>query len=133
MSYTTIRHQCNEFVAHDTPIEYWLYEVASHIDAEIVTDPWLDELSREWRLQATSGFEFGPSPALDKYLSTDSRRKQLANYFRTALESLSQKSDIIQPAELNSLEIGGKAAIYNLGLPTQAVIEVGKQFLNLIS
>jgi len=133
MSSTTIRYRDTEFVANDTPIELWLFEVSSQIDADAGIDPWLNELGEEWRLQATSGFEFGPSPALDKFLTTDSRRERLASYFRTALKTLSQRSSVIPPAELSRLGIGGKEAIYPRGLPTQMVTEVGEQFLALIS
>jgi hypothetical protein len=110
-----------------------MFEVACQIDADAGIDPWLDELREEWRLQATSGFGFGPSPALDKYLDTDDRRKRLAGYFRKALKSLSQRGSVVTPDELSRFGIGGEQAIYTQGLPTQMVIDVGEQFVALIS
>src|SRR6266852_899822 len=99
MSSTTIRYQDVEFVANDTPIEVWMFEVSCQIDADAGIDPWLDELREEWRLQATSGFEFGPSPALDKFLDTDDRRERLASYFRKALTTLTQRCSVIPQEE----------------------------------
>jgi hypothetical protein len=133
MSSTTIRYRDSEFVANDTPIEAWMYEVSCQIDADAGTDPWLDELREEWRLQATSGFEFGPCPALDKFLDTDDRRERLAGYFRKALTTLAQRGSVIPPEELSRSGIGGKEVIYTQGLPIQMVIDVGEQFLALIS
>lgn len=133
MSSTTVRYRDAEFVANDLPIEAWMLEVACQMDADAGTDPWLDELREEWRLQATSGFGFGPSPALDKFVDSDGRREQLAGYFRKALKSISQRSSVIAPDELTRSGIGGDQAVYTQGLPTQMVTEVGEQFLALIS
>ena len=133
MSSTTIRYRDAEFVANDLPIEVWMLEVAHQIDADGAFDPWLHELREEWRLQATSGFGFGPSPALDGFLTTDDRRQQLARYFRKALESLSKWNSIITPDELSQSEVGGQQSYYTRGLPTRMVIEVGNQFLALIT
>jgi hypothetical protein len=133
MSSTTIRYRDVEFVANDTPIEVWLFEVSCQIAPDTGIDPWLDELREEWRLQATSGFEFGPCPELDKFLDTDDRRERLASYFRKALTTLTQKGSAIPPEELSRSGIGGKEVIYTQGLPTQMVIDVGEQFLALIS
>jgi hypothetical protein len=133
MSSSTIRYKGSEFVANDLPIEVWMFEVARQIDADASTNPWLDEIREEWRLQATSGFGFGPSPALDKYLDTDDQRERLASYFRKALQVLSQRGGTITPDELSQSEIGGEEAIYTRGLPAQMVVDVGEQFLALIS
>jgi hypothetical protein len=133
MSSTTVRYRDAEFVANDLPIEVWMLEVARQMDADAGSDPWLDAVREEWRLQATSGFGFGPSPALDKYLDTDDRRERLASYFRKALQALSQRGDTITPDELSQSGIGGEEVIYTQGLPTQMTIDVGEQFLALIS
>src|SRR5262249_1363228 len=97
MSSTTIHYRDAEFVAKDTPIEVWMFEVSRQINSDAGIDPWLAELRDEWRLQATSGFGFGPSPALDKFLDTDDRRERLVGYFRKALTALSQRTSIISP------------------------------------
>ena len=133
MSSTTIRYRDAELVANDLPIEVWMLEVAHQIDADGAVDPWLHELREEWRLQSTSGFGFGPSPALDRFLATDDRRQQLAHYFRKALESLSTWNSVITPDELSQSEVGGQQSHYTRGLPTRMVIEVGDQFLALIT
>jgi hypothetical protein len=133
MSSTTIRYREAEFVANDLPIEVWMLEVAHQIDADGDVDPWLHELREEWSLQATSGFDFGPSPALDGFVTTDDRRQQLAHYFRNALESLSERNSIITPDELSQSKVGGLQSHYARGLPTRMVIEVGNQFLGLIA
>lgn len=133
MGWTNINFREAEFVANDTPIEVWMFEVSRQINSDAGIDPWLGELRDDWRLQATSGFGFGPSPDLDKYLTTDDRREHLLGYFRKALTVLSQRNSIISPDELSHSEIGGKDVIYTQGLPTQMVIDVGEQFVALIS
>jgi hypothetical protein len=89
MSSTTVRYRDAEFVANDLPIEVWMFEVARHMDSDVGSDSWVDEMKEEWRLQATSGFGFGPSPTLDNYVDSDDRRERLAGYFRKALKSIS--------------------------------------------
>ena len=133
MSSTTVRYKDAEFVANDLPIEVWMLEVVHQIDVDGGVDPWLHELREEWRLQATSGFGFGPSPALDGFVTTDNGRRQLAHYFRKALESLSKRHSIITPAELSQSKVGGLQSHYARGLPTRMVVEVGNQFLALIT
>ena len=133
MSSTTIRYRDAEFVGNDLPIEAWMLEVACQMDADAGTDAWLDELREDWRLQATSGFGFGPSPALDKFVDSDGRRERLAGYFRKALKAISLRGSVIAPDELARSGIGGDQAVYTRGLPTQMVTEVGEQFLALIS
>lgn len=133
MSSTTIRYRDAEFVANDLPIEVWMLEVAHQIEADGRVAPWLDELSGEWRLQATSGFGFGPSPALDGFLTTDERREQLAYYFRKALASLSKWNNSITPNELSQSGVGGQESFYTQALPTRMVLDVGNQLLSLIS
>jgi len=133
MSATTIRYRNSEFVDNDLPIEVWLLAVVREIAADAEIAPWLDDLSEEWRLQAISGFGFGPSPALDKFLNTGDRREQMAHYFRKALESLSQRSTVITVDELSQSGVGGQHAIYTQELSTRLVIDVGNKFLDLIS
>ncbi|VTS01070.1 hypothetical protein [Tuwongella immobilis] len=130
---TTVRYRDAEFIAYDLVIEVWMLEVARQIDADAVLAPWPDEIRKEWRIQATSGFGFGPSPALDKFVDSQQRREQLACYFRKALQSLTQLGSVLSPAELARSGVGGNQAIYTRGLPTPLVIEVGEQFLALIS
>src|SRR4051794_9976248 len=101
MSSTTIRYRDSEFVANDLPIEVWMFEVACQLDADADIEPWLDDLKKEWRLQATSGFGFGPSPALDNFLGTNDRRERLASVFRKALKALSQRDGVITRDELS--------------------------------
>jgi hypothetical protein len=132
MSSTTIKYRDAEFVANDLPIEVWMLEVAHQIDSS-QSDPWLLELKAEWHLQATSGFGFGPTPALDRFVTSEDRREQLATYFRKTLESLTKRKDIIPPDELDQSKIGGPDAyLFTSGLPTTMVIDVGNRFLSLI-
>lgn len=133
MSSTTIRFRDSEFVSNDLPIELWMLEVARQIGTDADVDRWLGELKDEWYLQATSGFGFGPSPALDTFINTDERRERLAYYFHKAIESLSQRDSVFTPDELSQSGVGGEQAFYTQGLPTRVVIDVGKQFLALIS
>ena len=132
MGFTTVWYRGAEFTANDTVIEVWLFEVCRQMDTDAETDPWLDELRGEWRLQATSGFGFGPTPALDKFLDTDDRRKRIADIFRKTLETLAHPHRFITPDELSQSGIGGKEVIYSKNLPTQMVIDVGKRFLALL-
>src|SRR5579859_1354122 len=101
-----------------------MLEVTHQINADVGVAPWLYELKEEWRLQATSGFGFGPSPALDRFLSIDDRRERLAHYFRKALESLSQRNSLITPDELSQCGAGGNHVSYTQELPTRMVIDV---------
>ena len=130
MSSTTIRYRNSEFVANDLPIEVWLLEVVNQIDAEA---PWLISLKEEWHLQATSGFGFGPAPALDEFATSNDRRRVLEALFSKAIESLSRRTGPFTPDELNDMGVGGDEVIYSGELPTQMVIDVGRQFLSLIS
>lgn len=131
MGSTTIRYRDSEFVANDLPIEVWLLEVVNNIESGV--DPWLDSIKEEWHLQATSGFGFGPSPALDEFATSDDRRRVLAAYFLQTIEALSRRSEPYTSDELSHLKVGGGEAIYSTELSTQMVIDVGRQFLSLIS
>jgi hypothetical protein len=133
MSSTTVGYRGAEFVANDLPIEVWMLEVANRIAADANVDPWLNELKEEWTLQATSGFGFGPAPALDSFLNTADRRERLAHYFRRAIDSLSQRNSIITPDELRKANVGGDETFYTQELRTQMVIDIGNQFLALLS
>lgn len=131
MGSTAIRYRDAEFVANDLPIEVWLLEVVRHIEAG--ADSWLNALKEDWQLQATAGFGFGPSPALDEFLDSDDRRRLLLSYCVKALEALSRRCGGYTPDELDHLRVGGDQVTYAEVLPTQAVIDVGKKFLALIS
>src|SRR5438105_595651 len=100
MSATTVRFRGSEFVANDLPIEVWLLEVVRQIDNEKVVESWLKDLRDEWHLQATSGFGFGVSPALDDLVTTDARKDELVHFLLLALESLAKRSSMITPEEL---------------------------------
>lgn len=131
MSSTTIHYRNAEFVANDLPIEVWLLEVVKQIDVGVA--PWLDKLREEWHLQATSGFGFGPSPGLDEFVTSDDQRRVLASVFLRAIEALSTRSDPFTPDELIHWGVGGAEATYSIELPTQMVMDVGRQFHALLS
>ena len=133
MSSTTVRYKDAEFVANDTFIELWLLEVVRLIDQETPIEPWLKELRDEWHLQGTSGFGFGVCPALERFVTDDARRDTLVWLFQKALEAVGNRGTSISVEELQRSGAGGPGTFYTQELPTTAVIEVGQNFLNLLS
>ena len=131
MSSTTIRYGASEFAAYDLPIEVWLLVVADQIGAPAC--PWLKSLKEEWRLQATAGFGFGPSPALDRFVDSDQRREVLAAIFVKSIEALSSRREPFSPSELDDMGVGGSDTTHSGELSVENVIGVGRQFLTLIA
>jgi hypothetical protein len=133
MSSTTVCFRDREYEANDLGLELWELEVVHHIDREQVIDPWLKELRDEWHLQATAGFGFGPTPQLDRFVTTDIQRHMLVKLFVKALDSLAKRSDHYSAEELQRSGAGGPNTYYSEAFPTQSVIEVGQQCLYLLS
>lgn len=132
MSYTVIRFGDKEFVANDLFIKLWMLEVARQIADDPDIDQWLRDLKTEWHLQATAGFGFGPTPALDEIVVSNERRIRLTYYFHMALKSLSERNGLFTPEELSLSGVGGPTVTYLGDIPTQSVIDVGTQFIQLI-
>lgn len=131
VSSTTIRYKKGEFVANDLPIEVWLFEVSTRIENDVA--PWLNEMKEEWRLQATEAFDFGPTPALDIFLTTTERQQIVVSLFDRTMNELVKRRNPFTPDELYHKGIGGREVVYSVELPVQTVVDVGKQFLSLIS
>jgi hypothetical protein len=132
MGNTTICFRDREFVANDCLIEIWMLEVSRQVGNDAQVEEWLVNLRDEWKLQAAAGFGFGPSPALDDFITTDERRQRMTDYFHKALESLSRRDRDFTPDELSRNSVGGDVH-YSQPVPTQMVIDVGNSFLDLMS
>ena len=132
MSWTSIHYRDKQFLANDLLIEVWMLEVVHQMDSNEDLDPWLDEVREEWRLQATAGFGFGPTPTLDKYVDTTAKRLSLLKYFAMALNAITLKGESISATDLAESGVGGPTVIYTQGIPTAMVIEVGRQFIALL-
>ena len=133
MGYALVRFGSREVVANDVFVELWMLEVSHVLSDDSKIDQWLIDLKAEWHLQATAGFGFGPEPSLETFVTTDERRIRLMHYFRLTLKTLRDRKEFYTPDELSRFGVGGPTVLYAGDIPTQSVIDVGTEFIELLS
>ncbi len=133
MGVNTISFRGHEFIANDAYSEILIWLIAKEIDRQNVPSEWLREVRDDWFTQATQGFGFGIEPMLDRYLSDMEKVAVMRSIVFDVCRSLESRASDFSPKELSGWGIGGSDCDHTEPIPSRLIIEVGHQFLHLLS
>jgi hypothetical protein len=120
------------FFAKDDAIQFWLFTVASEVDA--AAPQWLKEVAREWHREAT--WEAGDllQLKLDPLLSHPHAAEVLSQTFHRAMERLAAYGEAIPGELLSQYNISGCGPWWrDKEIRTEAVARIGRAFIDLIA
>lgn len=133
MASSFVEYKKYGFWSPDGLLQIWLYFLTQKIDAHKDNAVWLNEVSKEWAIQAQGVCSGCIYVGLDEYITTPKQKQTLINLSNEVIETLPTNGRFLSKEELNRPELGaGAGTTWTVDVPISELVDLGNQFVKLL-